>query len=123
VSPQELLDALARASSDLLYPSETDAPVTPYRWGAAAEPSPEALLRAEGRAPGTPVERAPAEGFFAGLAEDEEADRWAALAALLARELSDLRVYRVGRADIDAFLLGRHPSGVWLGVRTHLVET
>jgi hypothetical protein len=127
-----LFRALARASSGLLFPSESDAPLTPYRWRGPGEPSPGALLAAEGFAPGTLVETVAVEDFFAGVTEAREgadaadraeADRFRALVDLLARDLAGLRAYRVGVVDVDAFVLGRHPSGAWLGLRTHLVET
>ena len=128
----DALDALADAASGLLFPGESDAPLTPYRWAGTAAPTPEALLQAEKRAPETPVETVEVADFFGGLttpragaseAERTEAARWRALVALLGERLQDLRVYRVGAVDIDAFILGRDPAGVWLGLRTHLVET
>ena len=131
-SSPEVLRALARASAGLLFPSESDAPLTPYRWPRAGGPSPEALLDAEGFAQETHVEAFTVEDFFAGVAEAREgadaaeraeAARFRALVDLLTHELTLLRVYRVGVVDVDAFILGRHPSGAWLGLRTHLVET
>jgi hypothetical protein len=131
-SADETLVAIAEAARGLLYPSETDAPLEAYRFPAREEPSPEALLRAEARDPGTPVEEASVEDFFAPLvtpregateAEIEDARRWTALLVLLARELADLRVYRVGAVDIDAFVIGKHEQGAWIGLRTRLVET
>jgi hypothetical protein len=41
----------------------------------------------------------------------------------LKAELTDLRVYRVGSTDIDVYILGKHPSGAWLGLKTKVVET
>jgi hypothetical protein len=113
-----LLRALGEASRDLLFPSESDFPIEACTYGPEA-PSPEGLLRARGKDPATPVEEASFASFFEGL--DDE--RFTALASLLERELADLRLYRIGKTDIELVLLGRHPSGVWLGVTTRAVET
>ena len=52
-----------------------------------------------------------------------EAARYRAIVDLLSKELTDLRVFRVGRVDIDVYILGKDPSGNWLGLKTHVVET
>jgi hypothetical protein len=134
LTPAELRGALATATTGLLFPSESDSPLTPYTWTAqgVAPPSPEALREALGRPPETRVEIEEAEDFFEGLTEPRrgataeekaEAARFRALARLLEQQLTDLRVYRVGEVDVDIYLLGHHPSGAWLGLRTHAVET
>lgn len=131
-SSAAIFHALGRAAAGLLFPSESDAPLTPYRWAGAGEPTPAALREALALAPETPVETVTARDFFAGVTEAPEgasaeeraqAARFHALVELLSGALADLRVYRVGAVDVDAFVLGRHPSGAWLGLRTHLVET
>lgn len=128
----DLEQVLAEAARDLLFTSESDAPLVLYHWPAAVEPSPAALLAAEGQPPETPVEVTTVEseiGPFTTAAEGTDAEeqasaaRWKVLLDTLQRELADLRVYRVGRVDIDLYLLGRAPSGAWLGYKTHAVET
>lgn len=133
-TPTELLATLGAAASGLLFPSESDYPLTPYRWVGTdgAEPSPAALIQAEGRKADTPVETLTVRGLFeplfalqADATEEEKADvaRYRALVDLLEAELSDLRVYRVGAVEIDVYVLGRHPSGEWLGLKTRVIET
>src|SRR5512145_2516766 len=100
-----LLRAIDEATRGLLYPSESDFPIEACTYGVEA-PTPEGVLQARGKAPETPVEVESFTPFFEGL--DDE--RFSALASLLERELSDLRVYRVGKTDIDVLVLGRHPS-------------
>jgi hypothetical protein len=128
----ELMTRLGDAASGLLFPSESDYPLTPFRWSpkeAGAEPTPEAILRSEGRDPGTVVESVSAEDFFAPVMEEQEGDatsdakRYRALLDLLEKELGELRVFRVGSVDIDVLILGRHASGEWIGLRTRLIET
>ncbi|MDI1480252.1 nuclease A inhibitor family protein [Polyangium sp. y55x31] len=121
---EPLMQSIEEAAAGLLFPSESDFPIEAYRFGEE-EPSPAAVLQARGLPPETPVEQTTVASFFEGLVEgdDDSAGQFRALVDLLQRELSDLRVYRAGKVDIEAFVLGRHPSGVWLGVTTKLVET
>ncbi|MRG93104.1 nuclease A inhibitor family protein [Polyangium spumosum] len=121
---EPLMQSIEEAAAGLLFPSESDFPIEAYRFGPE-EPSPEVLVHARGLPLDTPVEQTTVASFFEGVVEgdDDTAGRFRALVDLLERELSDLRVYRVGKVDIEAFVLGRHPSGVWLGVTTKLVET
>ncbi|UQA58364.1 nuclease A inhibitor family protein [Polyangium aurulentum] len=128
--PTATLSSIEEAARGLLFPSESDRPLLPYRFGPE-EPTPEAVLRARGLPAETPVEEVSLASFFEGVTqapegaaeEDATAERFRALVALLERELTELRVLRVGKVDIDALVLGRHPSGEWIGVSTQLVET
>ena len=130
----EFLSALSTAASGLLFPSESDYPLTPYRWvgTAGAEPSPEALIQAEGRKADTLVETLTVGELFDPIMQEQpgwadedraEAERYRALVALLEDGLKELRVYRVGKVDIDVYVLGQHASGEWLGYKTRVVET
>ena len=129
-----LLDTLAKATAGLLFPSESDAPLTPYTFPGApgTEPTPAALLAAEHLPSDTPVETITVADLFdpfaqaadGATAEDKaEAARYRAIADLLAQEPSELRVFRVGKVDIDVYILGKDPKGTWLGLKTHVVET
>jgi hypothetical protein len=129
--PTQALSSIEEATRGLLFPSESDRPLVPYRFGPE-EPTPEAVLRARGLPPETPVEEVSVASFFEGVTqapegaaaeEDATAERFRALVALLERELSELRVLRVGKIEIDALVLGRHASGEWIGLSTQLVET
>ena len=128
--PDELLRRFDEVVQGLLVPSESDFPMTPLRWGCEA-PSPEALRAAQGGAPAALVEERTLDAFFARMVDPAEPDaaalaeaaRYRQLVELLRAHLEDLRVYRVGRVSIAVFILGRHASGEWLGLRTKLVET
>jgi hypothetical protein len=130
LSPDALLARLDELARGLLFPSEQDHPITVVRWGES-EPSPDAL-RVELDVPvGTPVKEEGVRELFAPLlvspdeggVERGEAERYREIIAILEDELAELRAYRVGRADVDIYVLGRHRSGAWLGLRTRVVET
>lgn len=129
-----LPDALGKATLGLLFPSESDAPLTPYTFpgSTGTEPTPAALLEAEHLPTDAPVETTTVADLFDPFAEAAadasaedraEAKRYRALIDLLTKRLTDLRVYRVGHVDIDVYILGKDPSGAWLGLKTHVVET
>jgi hypothetical protein len=131
VSPEELLASLAAAAQGLLFPSESDHPLRPFRSRGDAS-SPTALLTAEGLSAELPVEVTTVGELFAPMLDPEgdadeaalaEAARYRRLVDLLERHLTDIRVYRVGRVAIDVYVVGRHPSGAWLGLVTKVVET
>ncbi|WP_437899034.1 nuclease A inhibitor family protein [Sorangium sp. So ce124] len=131
ISPEELLASLAEAAQGLLFPSESDHELRPFRARGDAS-SPAALLAAEGLGAATPVEVTTASDLFApvidvpedaGDAALAEAGRYRRLMDLLERHLTDVRVYRVGHVAIDVYVVGRHPSGAWLGLVTKVVET
>lgn len=129
-----ILDTLGKATFGLLFPSESDAPLTPYRFpgGEGEEPTAASLLEAEHLPSTTPVETITLDELFdpfveadpSASAEDlAEADRYRDLVDLLSSELTDVRVYRVGETDIDVYVLGKDPCGDWVGLKTHVVET
>ncbi len=121
------LRTLEEAAAGLLFPSETDAPLVPIELSGAQGPdlSAEGLLRAEGRTEGTKVEEATADDLFAPLIEagDDDAKKYGRILELLQGELPNVRVYRVGSTDIDVYVLGKHASGAWVGLKTKVVET
>jgi hypothetical protein len=79
-----------------------------------------------------PVETTtPAKFFRVAVSEPEwknaeqltEARRFQTLLRLLERNLTDLKVFRVGAVNIPVYVAGRGASGNWLGVSTRVVET
>jgi hypothetical protein len=129
-----LAGRIKRATSGLVYQSETDAPVAPYRVDGLTDDAltPEVLLERLGREPSTPVATVEFDEFFADLAADQDwygdeerdmAKRYRRLVRVLKRALADLKVYKVGEREIEIYVLGRTPAGEYLGVTTKAVET
>ena len=128
----ELWDAITRATEGLLFHSESDAPIEPYRWEGGGAPTKDALLKGEGRRADEAVEEVSLHDVFDPVTEEQsfwsdddraEARRYKELVALLEQGLSQIRVFRVGKVDVDVFVVGKHQEGGWMGVKTHVAET
>ncbi|CAN5918074.1 hypothetical protein BH24BAC1_BH24BAC1_28720 [soil metagenome] len=126
--------AIQEASSGLLMPSESDYPFEPVTFAEESPlPVPPALLlRWLNRPPDTSVETVELAWFFrhltrespeADLQEQEEAGRFRKLQQVIEQELADVLVYRVGRIQVEAYLLGKTPEGQIAGLKTTLIET
>ena len=131
MTDERLMEELEEATRGLTFMSESDYPFEVFNWGAA-EPTHEFLRGLTGEAAGVPVETTtPAKFFRVAVSEAEwknaeqltAARRFQKLLRLLERNLSDLRVYRVGAINIPVYVAGRGASGNWLGVSTRVVET
>ena len=123
---QELLAALKNASKGLLYPSETDAPFEPFSWGKAdGDLTPEKVARLAGASAGATVEEQSLADFFKDLTADgaEHAEAFRKLQQAIGERLSGARVFRVGRVNIDVYIVGRTADGEWAGLKTQSVET
>lgn len=132
-SDDEILSELARAAEGLLMMSESDHPLEPFSLEATAGgPGHSRLRELAGATADARVEVTTPEKFFAvaageqawkGEAELATARRFRRLLRVLETGLSDLRVYRVGEINVAVYVLGRSPSGGWLGLSTRVVET
>lgn len=127
----EELSAISAAAEGLLVPSESDAPLTPFRWEGPGPLTPEGLLAQLKLPPDAPVERRSLEQFFAPLAtaadwmddrQRAQAGRFAELRDLIAKELADVAVYRLGRTRIAVVIAGA-AGGATVGLRTTVIET
>jgi len=119
-----VLDALKKASKGLLYVSETESKLHPFVWEDAGELDEKAILTAgeyeyDGH---TPVKRVTLEDFLRAVPEEDRAgfDR---LASVLREQLTDLRVYKLGKVEKDVYVVGKTPAGQWAGVWASVVET
>jgi hypothetical protein len=130
---EQILNEIAKAARGLLRMSESDYAVEPFRLGTGKNaPDDDALRRAAAAPDGAKVETRGAEDFFRpdSFIEEKDGDfqpaapaRVRQLSRALTRNLSDLKVYRVGDVDIAVYVLGRSAGGSWLGVSTRVVET
>jgi hypothetical protein len=128
----ELAEKIKRASEGLWYLSETDAEILPFSGRPASGVTRENLLTQIGRPVETPVEeRDFAELFdrltspqsWFGEEERAAAERFAELRNLLQKNLRDLRVFKVGKIELDVYIIGLDEKGNLTGIRTKAVET
>jgi hypothetical protein len=126
---------LQAAADGLVYTSESD---RPFEWfelagGAGGWPyGADEFARRVGAAAGAPVEERTLDRFFQPHIEStdpydtrsqEIRPRYEALKRLLASELREVRVFRVGRIEIACYVVGDDGHGNLAGLRTVAVET
>ena len=132
-SDDDLIHSLRRLTGDLIFTSETDAPVDVIHGGKVSILSMENVLKqfAENR-PGEPVQEISPREFFDrlvkirewyGTEERNRAIRYAELRDLLKDSLRDLKVFRVGRVQIDIYVVGLNKEDELVGIRTKAIET
>lgn len=130
---EELATSIQTSSSGLLWPSETDAPITPWSAAVDGENSDEAVLRAAlSLGQGTEIEASSGVDTLArlgldsaGMSAEERASaaRFRGLRAVLEANLSGLTTFRVGRVSVRIFIVGRSRCGELVGIETLAVET
>jgi hypothetical protein len=137
--PDPLLERLTRAVDGLFIMSETDSPLTPFRWPdffkdqGNSKDAMEALRLYKKLPADTTIGTVTLEKFFEGQVEPDKEDddeikeekrRLTELRDLLAKELSEAAVYRVGEINITAYIIGRVPdTNDAAGASAELVET
>lgn len=131
-SDEQIVGELEAASEGLLFMSESDYPFEIARAEGSTEISPAMLRHLASASPDADVEtqsledffrRAVAEADWHGERERLLAKRYQSLLVLLRENLTEPRVYRVGRTNISVYILGKSFEGNWLGLATRVVET
>jgi hypothetical protein len=131
----KLREELERASSGLVYSSESDRPFEffslPYP-GKRASPSVSDFARLVKAPPESPVEARSIENFFARHTTmsdpyDGEAQRirprYEELVRLLSRRLRDVKAYRIGKIEVSCYVAGLDAHGNLAGLKTTAIET
>ncbi|HUQ99820.1 MAG TPA: nuclease A inhibitor family protein [Gemmatimonadaceae bacterium] len=129
---------LERASADLVYSSESDRPFEFFSIGYPGRRSPPdaedfaALIgRDAGNGDGHIEERSMVEFFAHHTATSDPYDseaqkirpRYEALMRLLSTKLRDVKVYRVGKVEIECYVVGLDGNGNLAGLKTIALET
>lgn len=129
---EKLFIRIAVACKELTYVSETDAEVTPYAPPNTDAKAPEIISQHAGRSVDDLVEEVSFSAFFQRLTtirdwygerETLRAKKFLELQKLLEEDLTELKVYRLGRIQIDIFVVGRDQNGLLMGVTTKAIET
>ncbi len=123
---------IKKIAENLYYTSETDAKIIPFTEKKAVAATAAELLNQIGKAENTPVEEKDFNDFFKRLTEiqdwfgDEEkatAQKFADLKNLLEKNLKDIKVFRIGKIQIDIYIVGLDADGNLAGIQTKAVET
>lgn len=123
---------IENASAGLYYTSETDAEIVPFIGKYAKDVSKEEILKQTEN----PFDKVIEERKFADIFErltkiqdwfgEEEiatAAKFAALKELLEKNLKDLKVFKIGRIELDVYFVGLDAESILMGIKTKAVET
>lgn len=126
------LEALRQVAQGLLFPSETDAPIEPFFWPdeAPKTPSVEVVAKRLKESPSAIKTQSLATFFKPTLAEEEwhnaqekaEVKRFQALLDVVKQSLEAVKVFRIGKVEIEVYVVGRISDG-YAGFKTQVVET
>ncbi len=129
-------DSLAKqiheTTAGLYYVSETEALILPFIGQHAQSVSREVILAQTKNAPDSPVEERTFTEFFVRLIEiqdwfgEEEtktAEKYLVLKNFLEKNLRDLKVYKIGKVQIDIYVIGLDAQNRLTGIKTKAVET
>jgi len=127
-----LTEKIKDAAEGLIYISESDAEIMLFDGGQAKAVTKEEILSRTKKPADSAVEQRKFTEFFARLTEiqdwfgDEEketAQKYARLKELLERNLRDLKVFKIGKIELDVYIVGLDAENKLLGIKTKAVET
>ncbi len=126
-----IIDLFKQATTDLIWPSESDYPFEIVTWERGVELIPSALFN-HLAPPNLAIEQITLAELFAPVLTVEDwyeadelaqVDRYTNLQHAIESNLTDVRVFRLGEIDIAIYIVGKTPDGDVVGLKTHVVET
>lgn len=127
-----LIEQIKNSAAGLYYVSETDAEIYPFVGETAESVSREVILSQTKNQADVPVEEREFGQFFTRLTEiqdwfgDEEketAKKYLVLKEVLEKNLRDLKVFKVGKIQLNIYVVGLDVENRLLGIKTEAVET
>ena len=128
----DLAKQIKKAVANLYYISETDAEILPFTGEQAEVITKEEILSQTKNAADVPVEVRDFAEFFARLTkiqdwfgdeEKETTQKFARLKELLEKNLRDLKVFKLGKIQLDVYVVGLDAESKLIGIKTEAVET
>jgi len=125
-------EQIKKAAENLYYISETDAEIAPFVGEQTEAVSKESILSQTENAADAPIEERGFTEFFARLTEiqdwfgDEEketAQKFGRLKQLMEKNLKDLKVFKIGKIQLDVYVIGLDAESKLTGIKTKAVET
>lgn len=129
---KNLAEKIEKAVEGLYYMSETDAEIFPFFGEKSESVTAENLLEQIKQPKNAPVEERNFEEFFEHLTkmqdwfgdeETETAKKFANLRNLLKKNLKDLKVFKIGKINLEIYFVGLDTDGRLTGIKTEAVET
>lgn len=126
------LDQIKKAAEGLSYMSETDSGFEVFQLPAGTNNLQEQLLSISGKEAESAIEEQELEYFFRNMVkiypestadQKQTAERFLQLQKVLKEQLAEIKVYRIGAINIDAFIVGKLKDGTYVVLKTALVET
>ncbi len=127
-----LAEQIKKAAEGLYYISETDAEILSFAGEQAEAVTKEEVLRQTKSATDPPVEERDFAGFFGrfteiqdwfGDEEKETAQKFVRLKELLEKNLRNLKVFKIGKIQLDVYVVGLDAENKLIGIKTKAVET
>lgn len=129
-----VIEILQKASADLLFISESESPFEVFFWELpeGTEVTSEMMLQQTGISADTPIDFSDLESFFSvatthqdwhGSFEKEIVEKYQHLGQTLQENLTDIQVIRIGKINIDIYIIGKTADGNLAGLKTQVVET
>lgn len=129
-----LLERLQTTTKGLTYMSESDYPVEPFIWEGEGKDDFTAkdILKVMKYPSRAPVKVIDLDEFFSRLTQEQdwhgpqekkEVKQYKKLVSLLKESLTNLQVFKVGKINIDIYVVGKTADGDFAGVTTKAVET
>ena len=117
-----MLKTLRDATRGLRYVSEAEATFEPFVWPGTGDAADAAAVLAKAGGEG-PAARSTLVDFFRAVPMSDKG-KYLGLAAALADNLTDVRVFKIGgEGRVKIYVLGTTADGKWAGVKTEAVET
>lgn len=125
-------DRIEKACRGLVYISETDSEVEPFRGAKTDGTGPEEFRRSAEIGAEPEIESGDVEDLIERLSQERDwhskrdeqnANGFKELFSILKKELKDLRLYRVGRIQVEIYVVGIDRKGRMRGVKMRAVET
>ncbi|MBA2493292.1 MAG: nuclease A inhibitor family protein [Acidobacteria bacterium] len=129
---KELARQIKKVSEDLYYISETDAEIFPFIGNKAEAITGKEVLKQIKSSAETPVEERDFTEFFAYLTQIQDwfgneekttAQKFSNLKDLLEKNLKNLKVFKVGKIQLDIYVVGLDAESNLMGIQTKAVET
>jgi hypothetical protein len=122
---QQLVNLLSEAVDGLLYMSESDHPFSVFLWHLPEPLTLQSVLAQAKLNKNISASMMPWEQFIEPLVNPAQAtaERYKRIKALLTEHLESLQVFRLGKVEVNIYIVGKTVNGSQVGLLTKSIET